>query len=677
MESSADAGQRFRRGEVIVRLRPGASIAAINARYGTVALEQISGTRIFRVKGKRIRSLLEKLRQDPDVQDASQNAIVGFRNQTHEFPGDDPAPVDGDGETLYHSQQFLDELRVSNAADLVAGGKDIVVAVLDTGIDWRHPALAGRIATTDSGDPIAWDFVDDDADPDESSYNGIGSGHGTFVAGLITLAARRAQIMPLRILGPDGTGSAYDAAAAINFASQHGARVINMSFGAIPEDAPEVLKDAIRSARSLGIVMVTAAGNDGKEKAYYPAFEDGEENVISVAATDGLAKASFSNYGEWINVSAPGVALISAMPGTESESGYVPGYAVWSGTSFSTAIVSGAAAVLLSVQDVEDPASISYRVFGFGDVIDDTGEGGAFENKLGKRVNFFESVSGLLADTGNYDVWSHSPVQPNPDVDYEAGGDAYVRLVGAGAAQKQFLTFHACGLIPDATYDFYADQTYVASTLVDAYGNADIVVARTDTPIPGQVPLPPELDSVMDIYAAGFVEPWSGQPACYALLDRTQGAAQIWVSVGTRDAFGQVSGRSWYWFDSEHQYFQVTVLGLERSAGHVLNVNGGEVVSVEASEDGAVDVYYTDDEAEIAECDCDGAIRLPDAMHPLSSLEWLELVDTSGNQVAYADFSGANARVIELRKPHDLSRWWPRGHGPHTLVGGLGAPPQP
>jgi subtilisin family serine protease len=165
--------------------------------------------------------------------------------------------------------------------------------------------------------------------------------HGTLTAGLIAVTAPEARIMPIRAFDDQGQADLFTLARSIRYAASNGADVINMSWGTLGDS--RALRDAIRFASGKGIVLVTSAGNMNSDVDVYPAAYPG---VIAVAATDDLdRKAAFSNFGSNIDVSAPGVNVISAYPG-----GY---YASASGTSFSAPIVAGEAALLKSLGSPE------------------------------------------------------------------------------------------------------------------------------------------------------------------------------------------------------------------------------------------------------------------------------------------------------------------------------------
>lgn len=161
-------------------------------------------------------------------------------------------------------------------------------------------------------------------------------GHGTMVSGLIHLVAPTASIMPLKAFQSDGTAELSNIVAAIYYAVDNGAKVINMSFSTT--SPPAVLQQAIDYASSHGVISIAAAGNDGKRTTVYPA---GYHGVIGVESTDKHdLRSMFSNYsgGESVHLAAPGEALMTTYPGNNYA-------AVW-GTSFSTALVSGASALV-------------------------------------------------------------------------------------------------------------------------------------------------------------------------------------------------------------------------------------------------------------------------------------------------------------------------------------------
>lgn len=243
-------------------------------------------------------------------------------------------------------------------------GNSAPVAVVDTGVGFKHQDLADNAWTNpaeprngvdDDGngfkdDVNGADFLQGDANPDDDG------GHGTHVAGIIGAQGNNsigiagvnweAQVMGLKFLDANGEGNTADAAAAIDYAVNKGARVINASWGG--PAFSHALYSAVRRANERGVLVVAAAGNDGlnaDSSPDYPAAFD-LPNVISVAATDRADRLlDFSNYGaKSVDLAAPGDDVHSTVPNAVDPSGY----AAFSGTSMAAPFVSGAAALYLS-----------------------------------------------------------------------------------------------------------------------------------------------------------------------------------------------------------------------------------------------------------------------------------------------------------------------------------------
>ena len=242
------------------------------------------------------------------------------------------------------------------------GSPSVVVAVIDTGVDYNHPDLASRFAG-------GYNFVAGNFDPLDDH------GHGTHVAGTIAAGlenmtgnpataegvvgvAPEARILAYKVCAGDGTCSDSAVIAAIGRAVADGARVINMSLGA--SDYSQALADAVQAAWAAGVVIVAGAGNDGTMAPFYPAALN---NVVAVGAFDeNHLRASFSNYGSWVDIAAPGSNILSTYPLSKCEDLGVPGetgcYAWLSGTSMATPHVAGAAALLWARGDVTSNAQV-------------------------------------------------------------------------------------------------------------------------------------------------------------------------------------------------------------------------------------------------------------------------------------------------------------------------------
>lgn len=257
------------------------------------------------------------------------------------------------------------DIDAPGAWDVHTGSGNTVVAVIDTGVDWTHPDLAenlwvnqgefnGLAGVDDDGngyvdDIHGYDFFNDDGNPMDDN------GHGTHVAGTIGAVGNNGvgvtgvnwdvQIMGLKFLGSDGSGSGSDAIEALEYAVANGATISNNSYGGDPFS--QIFLDAITAARNAGHLFVAAAGNGdifgiGLNNDLTPFYPSGynSENVLAVAAVDHNDQlATFSNYGATtVDVAAPGVNILSTQPGG--------GYQVLSGTSMATPHVTGLAALV-------------------------------------------------------------------------------------------------------------------------------------------------------------------------------------------------------------------------------------------------------------------------------------------------------------------------------------------
>jgi Subtilase family len=223
-------------------------------------------------------------------------------------------------------------VRLPEAWDTTTGSPGVVVAIVDSGVDPAHPDLAGAVRA-------GYDFVDRDADTSELP-NG---GHGTAVAGVAAARANNGvggvgscfgcDVMPLRVLGPGGFALNTDTAAAIDYAVDHGAAVVNTSI--YGERSPERLRAAMERARAAGVLVVAAAGNEASTTPQFPAaFPD----ALSVAATSANGTlASFSSRGPWVKLAAPACAPVTVLGGTTT---------VACGTSVSSPLVAGIVALL-------------------------------------------------------------------------------------------------------------------------------------------------------------------------------------------------------------------------------------------------------------------------------------------------------------------------------------------
>jgi subtilisin family serine protease len=393
------------RDRFLVRIKPSAhSIEEPADRQGLQLLRSLGpGRSSFLVTGSDDPngSLLERIQADPDVEAAErvlQVRLPEFRSQADSFDFEPTIRAwlsSATGRSLLANRGFVDyfgalawesyleqpSVRITQGvrAQRLATGRGVSIAIIDTRIE-NHPVLENVL---DPGYDFVGDWPEEDGDLDEavadvnlqqgttvvinvpppgpktpgkpaagSAWTGdeqeYALGHGTMVAGIVHRVAPEARIMPLRVFARDGSADTAGIVRAIYYAVDHGARVINMSFSTSVL-SPELLR-AVNYATRRGVVCVASAGNHARATMVYPASL---ANVLGVASTDDRDhRSAFSNHGlDVVEVAAPGEGIVTT---------YLDGaYAVGWGTSFSGALVSGGAALLLDISSSLDQYDVA------------------------------------------------------------------------------------------------------------------------------------------------------------------------------------------------------------------------------------------------------------------------------------------------------------------------------
>ncbi len=352
----------FRAGEVLVKFAAGPSTQAAElplAAYSAVTrpapeLAKL-GYALLTVPDDKVLETVAALQQNPQVASVEPNYLV---QATDTIPNDPDWPL----------QYGPANIQAPKAWDITTGTASVTIAIIDTGIDLTHPDLAAQIWTNpgETGGGKETNGLDDDGDgyvDDWRGWNYVSStnypqddhGHGTHVAGIagavgnnsigIAGVAWGARLMALKILDSAGNGTEADVASAIVYATDHGARVINLSLGG--SFPMSMMADAVNYAYAHGVTVVAATGNTNGPVLYPAAYP----NTIAVASVDsGNARSYFSNYGPEVDLAAPGSSIYSTGRGG--------GYLYLSGTSMATPHVSGVAALLASLPQFDTPGKI-------------------------------------------------------------------------------------------------------------------------------------------------------------------------------------------------------------------------------------------------------------------------------------------------------------------------------
>lgn len=285
----------------------------------------------------------------------------------------------------YYSKQWdLDIIHMETAWEKELGSRDIKVAVIDTGLDYNHPDLSANYV------PLGYDWVNDDNDPMDDNN------HGTHCAGTVAAAINNSigiagmaniSIFAEKCLDEDGGGYTSDIADGIIDATDQGAYILSCSFGG--STYSQNLKSAIDYAISKGVMVIASAGNSASEDLHYPACYPGVIAVSATDKTDGLA--TFSNYGDWIDIAAPGVDIYSTITNNHYDS--------HDGTSMACPHVAGLAALLMSKYPTYTSEQIEILLYNSAADLGDPGYDAKFGHGRINTSNVFTETPHDLAVT--------------------------------------------------------------------------------------------------------------------------------------------------------------------------------------------------------------------------------------------------------------------------------------
>ncbi|MGG7564541.1 S8 family serine peptidase [Rhodovulum sp. DZ06] len=487
-------------------------------------------------------------------------------------------------------------------------GAGVLVAVIDTGVDYTHSDLDGNMwvntgeiagnGRDDDGngfvdDVYGYDFAYDDGDPMDVQS------HGTHVAGTIAAeadgsgvvgVAYNARIMALKFLNDSGSGSTSDAIRAVEYAALMGAQVANNSWGGGGYD--QSLADAIELAGQSGLVFVAAAGNDGTNNDSSPHYPSNytASNVISVASTDhDDQRSSFSNYGATtVDVAAPGSDILSSVPGG--------GYSSFSGTSMATPHVSGIVALMLEEDPTLTPAQIRERLIATSDPVAAL----AGVSVSGGRVNAAAALQPPANGTISGVVWE------------DADGDG-IRDAGETALDGVRVFFDSN---MNGVHDVLETETWT-----DADG-----VYRFEEVTPG-------LYRVAQDVPPGYVQTAPLLTEAYSVSDSDDAGGPVydWVEVS--------------WFGTSHALSDDTEFTLALPADFGFEFFGQAQTHVRITDNGLMSFDTAADTFALADY-MNAPLGSPDTLRALISPLWDDFVSYSSDPRIYTWHDVANDRVI-------------------------------
>lgn len=329
-QPSDEEAQDYYEGEAVVKFENEADAKTWVKNEEDVTILKNGGPYVvLRSESRTTQELLRELRRDNTVEVAEPNYII--TKQTTSTPQNVSLPND---EFFQEYQWNLSQISAEQGWNLTEGAEDVIIAVLDTGVDPDHQDLSGKLL------------------PGYNAFDGTSNsydehGHGTHVAGIAAAITNNVTgiagvswhnfILPVKVLDEDGQGTSFEVARGIRWATDNGAKVINMSLGDYYNSF--ILHDAIRYAHKNDVVLIAASGNDNVTTPMYPA--DYPE-VLTVAAVDhNRERAFFSNFGPHVDVTAPGEHIPSTFPDNN--------YVIMSGTSMAAPHVAGLAGLIRSL----------------------------------------------------------------------------------------------------------------------------------------------------------------------------------------------------------------------------------------------------------------------------------------------------------------------------------------
>ncbi len=421
--------ESYRPGQVVVKMKNGYATQAVSGMPHIQAISGMAGAGVYATQeGESVQSAVQRLQRMPGVEIAEPNYIYRATATTN-----DPMLGQLWGHTKIGAPSAWDQSQGSN----------VLVAVVDTGVDYNHPDLQGRIIKGP-------DFANNDSDPMDDQ------GHGTHVAGTIAATANNAagiagiaynsKVIAIKVLGGDGSGDTSKIANGILKAAEMGAKVINLSLGG--PQASSVLKSAVDKATQQGALVVVASGNESTSSPSYPAAYPNALSVGSTTTSD--SRSNFSNYGSTVDIAAPGSDILSTTERT---------YKKLSGTSMASPHVAAGAAVLLG----KNASLTSARL---REILSSTGDSASgFSNSAVKRMNLVKALAA---------VDSNGAPSPNPTDSQSPSVPSGLKALAASSTQVQLNWNASSDNVAVSGYRVYRNGQQIGTTAGTSYADSGL-----------------------------------------------------------------------------------------------------------------------------------------------------------------------------------------------------------
>lgn len=455
--------QEIHNRQLIVKIKSEDMLTKVEELVPQTTTKRLEGRGYLLVQVSTAESLKEKMKEleeDPNVEYVVPNYLV----EQQATPND----------TLFPQQWYLSSTNIVNSWPLLNGNQQVKVAVIDSGVEMNHPDLTNHLLT-------GYNFVSKNKNTNDTL------GHGTAVSGIIAAQTnnqvgiaginRNVEILPIKV--SDGTEiQLINILNAIYYAIDNGANIINMSYGSVEPNEAEY--EALLSAYSKGIILVAASGNENGSVSYPASYPF----VISVGSINAQGKkSSFSNYGEALDIVAPGEGILTTAVNQS--------YKSVSGTSFAAPIISGAASLLLGERPGISPAQIQYlleksvgldwnQLTGFGKInmvnslstnLPDLSGDISDESGTGKLINFNQNYSESLQITDDVD-WYQFDVTGNNNLQLKVQGHSshdfvmWIRRESNGQIQwEELVDKNNVGL--GESYNFAASPGHYSVAIFD------------------------------------------------------------------------------------------------------------------------------------------------------------------------------------------------------------------